>query len=100
MRGSDILTEADVPFDIAILGGEIKVPVVDGVILLKIPPDARDGQKMRVLGKGVLQGSDRGALIVKINIKLPEKIDDEFRQAVAAWSTRQNIEVQAKKESL
>ncbi len=98
--GKDILTDADVPFDVAILGGEIKVPVVDGVILLKIPPDARDGQKMRVTGKGVPFGGDRGALIVKLNVKLPAKVDDEFRLAVAAWSARQNAQVQAKKESL
>ena len=96
--GKDIVTEADVPFEIAVLGGEIKVPTIDGFILLKVPQDARNGQKMRVVGKGVQFENNRGALIVKLNVKMPEKIDDELRGAVAAWSARQKAEVQAKKE--
>lgn len=99
--GQDIETEIDVPFDKAILGGEIKVTTIDGSILLKVPEKITAGQKMRVSGKGVpYKDGKRGALIVKLNIKMPEHIDEEFKKAVAAWSARQKEHAPVDKESV
>lgn len=97
--GKDIETEVTVPFEIAILGGEFKVPTVDGVILLKVPAQIAKEQKMRVAGKGVALKEGRGDLIVKLNIAMPEKVDEEFKAAVAAWKQRQ-VASAAVKESL
>jgi len=99
--GADLETEVKVPFDKAILGGEIQVPTVEGSILLKIPANVKMGQKMRVGGKGVPQkGGARGALIVKLNLQMPEKVDEEFKQAVAAWSARQQPEAATREKSV
>ena len=87
--GADLESEVDVSLSEAILGGEIKVPTIDGTILLKIPENISYGQKMRVSGKGVPgKNGKRGAQIVKLNVVLPKKVDDQFKEAVVAWSTR------------
>lgn len=99
-NGKDLETDISVPLSEAILGGEIEVPTIDGVILLKIPPNISAGQKMRVGGKGVPFGDgERGAQIVRLNIKMPEKVDEEFKVAVQAWAKRQAPETRAGKET-
>jgi len=83
--------EIEIPISIseAILGAEIKVPTLDGSVMLKIPSSVSSGQKLRVAGKGV---RDKGDQLVKIKIVSPpakeNAIDDELKASVEAWSRR------------
>jgi len=89
--GKDLEVEISVPFSDAILGGEVKVPTIDGSILMNIPPNVSSGQKLRVKGKGVLDPAtnSRGDQIAILKIKMPENVDAEFRKAVEDWRNRQ-----------
>ena len=89
--GKDLEVELPVSFSDAILGGEVKVPTIDGSILMNIPPNVSSGQKLRAKGKGVLDPvtNTRGDQIAVLKIKMPEKVDAEFRKAVEDWSKRQ-----------
>lgn len=90
-NGKDLEVELPVSFSDAILGGEVKVPTIDGSILMNIPPNVSSGQKLRAKGKGVLDPvtNSRGDQIAILKIKMPEKVDAEFRKAVEDWSKRQ-----------
>lgn len=89
--GKDLEIELPVSFRDAILGAEVKVPTIDGTILMKIPANVSSGQKLRAKGKGVLDPATqtRGDQIVILHVKMPEKVDEEFKKAVEAWSKRQ-----------
>ena len=88
--GSNLETEVSVPLSVAILGGELSVPTVDGVILMKIPPNITSDQKIRAKGKGAFDSTTmvRGDQIVTLKIKMPDKVDAEFSAAVEAWAKR------------
>ena len=77
--------QVDIPVDLytAVLGGEVRVPTMNGDINLKIPAGSQNGQKMRLRGKGMpkLRKSDEhGDMYVKINVRLPKTITDEQRE--------------------
>jgi DnaJ-class molecular chaperone len=90
--------ELDLPISVseALLGGEVRVPTVDGAILLKIPPAVSSGTRLRMAGKGVPQpGGRRGDQYAVLKIMVPPEIDADFKQAVEAWSKRQHFDPRA-----
>ncbi|KAJ3311473.1 hypothetical protein HDU76_003115, partial [Blyttiomyces sp. JEL0837] len=50
--GSDILVNATVPLQMAILGGTIRVPTIDGDVELKIPPGTQPEERKRLPKRG------------------------------------------------
>jgi DnaJ-class molecular chaperone len=85
--------EIEVPISVseALLAGEIKVPTLDGSILLKVPAGVSSGQKLRVAGKGVPAHGKEAAGDERVILKIvtPKTIDAEFKAAVEAWQQRQ-----------
>lgn len=87
--GNNIEIEWPVGLAKAVLGGELEVPTVDGMVNLTVPSGVSSGAKLRVKGKGVpLAGDTRGDQIVILSIKLPKKIDPELKEAIRKWSER------------
>lgn len=91
LRGSDIYTEREISIYDALLGGEIKVLVVDprsssglGEEKLKIPTGTQPGTTFRLSGKGMpyLLGRGRGDAYIKIKVKIPEKLSQRERKAL------------------
>ncbi len=86
--GSDIEIEIPISLDEAVNGLKIKVPTIDGAVLLTIPPGANTGTKLRIKGKGLphKHGKSRGDQIVVLKVALPEKTDSEFNEFIKKWS--------------
>jgi curved DNA-binding protein len=82
--------EIDWPIGLAqaVLGGEVEVPTVDGMVKLTVPPAVSSGAKLRVKGKGVPHDGERGDQIVVLSIKLPREIDPEVKEAIRKWSEK------------
>jgi curved DNA-binding protein len=69
----------------AILGTQIKIPLLDGKELsLKIPPGTKHKTKMRLSGRGLphMKGSRRGDLFVLIEVSLPKTLTAEQKKLV------------------
>lgn len=83
-RDSDIYRELDVAPWEAVLGAEILVSTLDGVIKLRIPAGSENGLKMRMRSRGLPKGKtgQRGDFFVLLNVLLPTALNDEER---AAW---------------
>lgn len=90
-NGKDLEVEVPVSFSDAVLGGEIKVPTIDGSVLMKIPANISTDQKLRLKGKGVVDSTNnsRGDQIVILKVKMIEKVDEDFIKAVQDWKKRQ-----------
>ena len=58
VNGHDLYLEVPVTPWEAALGASIDIPTLDGKVTLKIPPDSRSGQKLRVRGKGLPRPKD------------------------------------------
>ncbi len=90
-RGDDLLEEAPVPLEDAVLGGEVEVPTIAGKrIAMKIPPLTQNGRTIRLAGLGMpkTDGTEtgrrpakgQGDLLVKVRVVLPEKLTERERE--------------------
>jgi len=64
----DIETKVTIPFSVSILGGSHSVAVNGDRFDIKIPAGVKNGEKMRVKGKGHAQGGRAGDLFLKITV--------------------------------
>jgi len=82
-EGDDLTTEVEVDLYTAVLGGETRVPTLDGQVVLKIPSGTQPGQTIRLKGQGMplLKNSKlRGDLFARINVRLPKNLTSEQRR--------------------
>jgi len=70
--GLNVRLDLPVTLDEAVLGGKIKVPTVDGPVMLGIPPGSSSGKTLRLKGKGFTgKAGVRGDQLVTLMIDLP-----------------------------
>jgi DnaJ-class molecular chaperone len=74
----------------AVKGGPVKVPTVDGAVMLKIPAGATSGQVMRLKEKGfTAKDGKRGDQLVTLMIDLPTG-DAALNDFVDGWTDQRN----------
>ena len=81
----DLYINRELTLSEAILGTTISVPTIyDKQLSLKIPPGTKHGTKMRLTGHGLpeMKGSKKGDLYVRIQVKIPRKLNDEQQEVV------------------
>lgn len=82
--GMDLHCEMPIPFSIAALGGEVRVPTLSGAVSLKIPPGTQSGSVFRIRGQGMpaLQSSSRGDILSRVQVEVPSRLNAEQRKAL------------------
>lgn len=87
--GSTLLMDLPVTLDEAVLGARISVATLDGTVALNLPENAQSGRTMRLKGRGLPTGKDdeRGDLMIKVLIKLPEEGDEALAALMKRWRT-------------
>lgn len=82
--GDHLYCEVTVNFPTLALGGEIRVPTLDGDDALKIPEGTDAGTVFRLRGKGMpsVTGRGRGDLHVVLLVRTPRKLTKEQRSAL------------------
>jgi len=83
-ENDDILVDLNIPLSVAILGGTVNVPTIDGDLKLRIRPGTQPGTMVRLRGRGIkhLHGSGRGDQYVRLGIRIPEKLTREQKEAL------------------
>jgi molecular chaperone DnaJ len=77
-RGLHVYMETDIPFSIAVLGGEVEVPTMWGNSKIKVKKGTDGGTLFRMKGKGVhTEGGRTGDQLVRVNIHIPQKLNKE-----------------------
>lgn len=82
-RGKDVYVDVPVPFTVAALGGEAKVPTLKGNRLtVTIPPGMQSGQSLRLGGQGMpdVRGGANGDLYARVKITVPKTLNDRQRE--------------------
>ncbi len=87
----------EVPINVweALLGAKIEVPTLDGPITISIPPGSSGGQKLRLKGKGIQRGDERGDQLVVLKVIVPKFIDDDDRVVIEKLRTKHPINARA-----
>lgn len=81
-EGNDLYSEVEISLFEATLGGEISVPTIEGNVLMRVPPGVSTGSKLRVKGKGLGHGADRGNLIVTLKVVTPKHVDPGLKEGL------------------
>lgn len=82
-KGDDLLVEIQVPFSVALLGGEFSVPTLRGNVSMKLPECTQNGQTFRLGGQGMaLLKGGRGNLLAKAIVQIPRQITPEQRRII------------------
>ncbi|MBX3048457.1 MAG: J domain-containing protein [Anaerolineales bacterium] len=81
-QGNHLYTDVDTDLYTAVLGGEVRVPTLDGAVLLKVPAGSQPGQAIRLKGKGMpqMRGKERGDLFARLKVHLPKNLSAEQRE--------------------
>jgi molecular chaperone DnaJ len=86
---ADLFCEVPLPFSVAALGGELKVPTLDGQSSIKIPAGTQGGTVFRLRDKGLptlSSGGRRGDLNVRVQVEVPTKLNHEQQDKLRAFS--------------
>jgi len=81
--GHDLIMTLNLKLSDALLGTKHKIETLDGEIEVTIPEGVGINEILRVRGKGVpMSKSKRGDLLIKLNIKLPNKLSRKSREII------------------
>jgi DnaJ-class molecular chaperone len=89
--GDNVRLDLPITLDEAVRGGKVKVPTVDGPVMLGVPAGAASGKTLRLRGKGfTAKDGARGDQLVTLLIDVPA--DDPAIQAlVENWQDRRAV---------
>ena len=88
--GDNIKLELPISLKEAVEGAKIKVPTVDGPVMLSIPAGSDSGKTLRLKNRGFHGKSGvRGNQLVTLMITLPEK-DEKLEAFVKDWTPKDN----------
>jgi molecular chaperone DnaJ len=81
-KGDDLYTDVSVSLAAAMLGGEVKLPTLNGNLSLKIPAETQNGKVFRLAGKGMpkLGNAGNGNMFAKVRVVLPTNLSEEERK--------------------
>jgi DnaJ-class molecular chaperone len=84
-EGNDVRLDLPVSLNEAVLGAQVKVPTVDGAVMLNVPKGSSSGKVLRLKGRGFMaKGGARGDQLVTLMIDLPAD-DSALSGFVAGW---------------
>ena len=89
-EGNDLIMPLNLKLSDALLGTKYQIETLDGSIEVTIPEGVSINEILRVRGKGVPTGGaspasgrgKRGDLLIKLNIKLPNKLSRKSREII------------------
>ena len=82
--GDDLHCNVDVDLYTAVLGGQVRVPTLNGGVSLKIPAGTQGGQTFRLRGKGMpnpRNPKEQGNLLATVQIQTPRNLTARERES-------------------
>jgi len=81
-EGSDIYNNLEISYSMAVLGGEVEVPTIDGEVKIKVRPGTLPGSMIRLRERGVprLKSRGRGDHYVRILISVPNRLSRDQKR--------------------
>jgi DnaJ-class molecular chaperone len=90
-EGNDIRLDLPITLDEAVNGAKVKVPTVDGAVMLTVAPGSGSGKVLRLKGKGFAKkGGGRGDQFVTLEIDLPHD-DADLANRLKGWQDSRDL---------
>lgn len=89
-ESDDVTLDLPITLDEAVHGGKVKVPTVDGAVMLTVAPGSGGGKVLRLKGKGFSRkAGGRGDQLVTLQIQLPADLTSLAEQ-LGEWKDSSN----------
>ena len=74
LEGDDLHVRVDVADHVAVLGGQVRVPTLDGPVDMSLPPGTQSGRRLRLRERGWhRKGGGRGDAVAAVRVVIPER---------------------------
>lgn len=100
-RGMDLYCEILVPFTVAALGGDVKVPTLENEASVKIAPGTASGKFYKIKDAGlpaIGNVQTRGNQFVRIEIEVPAQLTAEQKKLLQDFAKTRGEKIQMKKK--
>jgi len=84
--GADLRCDRPVPLWLALAGGRIDVPTLEGSARIAIPAGTRSGEVLRMAGWGLPIKQGRGDQLVTVMVEQPTRLDPAQAETLSAWA--------------
>ncbi|MEN9682358.1 MAG: hypothetical protein RLZZ427_109 [Pseudomonadota bacterium] len=89
--GDNIRIDLPITLDEAVHGGKVKVPTVDGAVMLTVAPGTSSGKTLRLKAKGFTRkDGTRGDQLIRIEVDLPDA-DEDLARRLEGWRDSRNV---------
>ncbi len=80
--GDNVIVNISIPFYLAILGGKVMVPTLEGEKEIEIEPGTQPGTQIRIPGAGIknFNSQRKGDEIININVEIPKNLSSAERK--------------------
>ncbi|CAO1622804.1 unnamed protein product [Parajaminaea phylloscopi] len=88
-QGSNLHYAAKVPLHVAILGGKVRVPTLEGDVDVRVPAGTQVGDEMLLRGRGVsnlLRRGDKGDLLVGFEVAIPRSLSPRQKEILQMYA--------------
>ncbi|CAO1634942.1 unnamed protein product [Sympodiomycopsis kandeliae] len=88
-QGSNLHYAAKVPLHVALLGGKVRVPTLDGDVDVRVPAGTQVGDEMLLKGRGVqslMRRGDKGDLLVGFQVSIPRSLTKRQRDILQMYA--------------
>jgi len=87
----------DVPVSVyeALLGSKVQVPTLDGPVTITIPAGASSGSKLRIKGRGVERGGEKGDQYAVLKVIVPKNLDDNDKKLIETLQSKHPIDARS-----
>jgi molecular chaperone DnaJ len=97
-NGLDVLVDVPISFPQAALGGEARVPSLDGETTLTLHPGTQSGSQYRLRGRGMpsVRGGSRGDQLVTVHVVVPSKLGKRERELLEEYARSGGDQIEEK----
>jgi molecular chaperone DnaJ len=95
-KNFDLYVQVPISFTTAVLGGKVKVPLIDDTMEYTIPDGTQSGKVFFVRGKGIKTGRGTGDLYIEVVVEVPTKITKEQKKILESLEDASDIKQTSK----
>jgi DnaJ-class molecular chaperone len=93
--GQDILLDVPISLYESIQGTKVDVPTLEGPVTITIPPGTSSHAKLRIKGRGIERGNEKGDQFCVIRVVVPKDLDEEDKAAIAKMAQKHPLNARA-----
>ncbi len=85
--GQNLRCDVPISFAMAVLGGTIDIPTLDGQVALKVPAETQSSKIFRLRGKGVrsVRASGVGDLMCRVLVETPVRLSEQQKKSLTSF---------------